>query len=109
MVAGWGATETHSVSRFVSIGVPRLDSHVFSSDIQSFRNYQQQSVTVGCFQSLITMLNSVLDGKKVSKIHAQETQEVLSCAVTEVLGNSMALSVGEKAVENQTSLAYMPM
>ena len=55
------------------------------------------------------MLNSVLDGKKVSKIHAQETQEVLSCAVTEVLGNSMALSVGEKAVESQTSLAYMPM
>ena len=29
MVAGWGATETHSVSRFVSIGVPRLDSHIF--------------------------------------------------------------------------------
>ena len=29
MVAGWGATETHSVSRFVSIVVPGLDSNVF--------------------------------------------------------------------------------
>ena len=109
MVAGWGATETHSVSRFVSIGVPRIESLFFSSDIQLFQSCQQQSVTAGCIQNLITMLNSVLVGKKESKIHVLETREVLSCAVTEVLGSFMALSVGEKVAESQTSREYMLM
>ena len=55
------------------------------------------------------MLNSVLVGKKVSKIHVLETREVLSCAVTEVLGSFMALSVGEKVAESLTSQEYMLM
>ena len=55
------------------------------------------------------MLNSVLVGKKESKIHVLETREVLSCAVTEVLGSFMALSVGEKVAESLTSLEYMLM
>ena len=51
----------------------------------------------------------MLDGKKEFKTHVLVTREALSCAVTEVLGSCMALSVGEKVAESQTSREYMLM